>query len=280
MNLDHRVALVTGASSGIGAATAKALARDGAHVCLLARTESSLHEIAEEIREAGGTADVYPIDLADFDAVEALADDIERDVGTPHVIVNNAGAGRFRAIEETSPEAAMDAMRVPYGAAFAVTRAFVDGMIERGSGTVVTVTSAAAYAPWPGATAYATARWAMRGFAAALRADVQETGVGVLLVVAGEVDSPYFDHNPGSRERLPTIATLFPTLTPEDVADAIVVGLRENRRTVIVPRRLAAVIRLHRLFPRLVDELVVRTGWQRSNRDDWTRVEVVQGERE
>jgi short-subunit dehydrogenase len=280
MNLDDRVALVTGASSGIGAATARALASEGAHVCLLARTEGALRDVADDVRTAGGTATVYPIDLADFEAVEALADDVERDVGTPDVIVNNAGAGRFRPIEETSPEEAMDAMRVPYGAAFAVTRAFVDGMIDRGDGTVVTVTSAAAYAPWPGATAYAAARWAMRGFAAALRADLQETGVGVLSVVAGEVDSPYFDHNPGSRERLPAIAKLFPTLTPEDVADAIVDGLREDRRTVIVPGRLAAVVWLHRLFPRLVDELVVRTGWQRSPREDWTRVEVVQGESE
>jgi len=274
MTLENRVVLVTGASSGIGAATAEALAREGAHVCLLARTESALTDVADGIRRAGGTADVYPVDLADFDAVEAVAERIESDVGTPDVIVNNAGAGRFLAIEETSPEQAAEMMRVPYLAAFAVTRAFVDGMIERGSGTVVNVTSVAAYAPWPGATAYATARWAMRGFSAALRADLGETGVHVMLVVAGEVESPYFEHNPGSRERLPAISRLFPTLTPGDVADAIVNGLREDRRTVIVPRSLAAVVRLHRLFPRLVGELVVRTGWNRPKRDDWTRIEV------
>ena len=275
MNLENRVALVTGASSGIGAATARALAREGAHVCLLARTESALTDVADEIRAVGGTADVYPVDLSDFDAVEAVAERIESDLGTPDVIVNNAGAGRFLAIEETSPEQAEDMMRVPYLAAFAVTRAFVEDMIARGSGTVVNVTSTAAYAPWPGATAYATARWAMRGFSAALRADLQETDVQVMLLAAGEVESPYFEHNPGSRERLPAISRLFPTLTPEDVADAIVDGLREDRRTVIVPRRVAAVVRLHRLVPRLVEELVVRTGWKRDEGDDWTRIEVV-----
>lgn len=274
MNLDGRVVLVTGASSGIGAATARAVANEGAHVCLLARTTTALNDVADEIHAAGGTADVYPVDLADLDAIEAVAERIESDVGTPDVIVNNAGAGRFLAIEETSPEQAAEMMRVPYVAAFAVTRAFVAGMIERGSGTVVNVTSVAAYAPWPGATAYATARWAMRGFSAALRADLDETGVHVMLLAAGAVESPYYEHNPGSRERIPAIGNLFPTLTPQDVADAIVDGLREDRRTVIVPRRMAAVVWLHRLCPRLVGELVVRTGWKRPKGNEWTRIEV------
>ncbi|KTG28678.1 SDR family NAD(P)-dependent oxidoreductase [Haloferax profundi] len=263
MNLTDRIVLVTGASSGIGAATARAFGREGAHVVLLARTESKLVEVAEEIIDHGGTATPYPVDLTEPDAVAKVADTIRDEVGHPTIVVNVAGSGEFLAIEETTPDDARRMMAAPYFAAFDVTRTFVPHLLARNEGHIVNLTSAAAMAPWPGSVAYATARWAMRGFTEALQADLRDTDIVVTLVVAAEVESPYWEHNPGSRERLPSISRLFPLLSPEDVADAIVESVVESRRTVLIPRRFRVVATLHRLFPRPIEWLVGKTGWRR-----------------
>lgn len=255
--------LVTGASSGIGAATARAFGRRGDHVVLVARSADRLAAVAKDVEAAGGTATVVPADLTDDEAVVAMARTVRARVGTPDVVVNLAGAGRFLATEETTVAEARAMLELPAVAAFAVTRAFVREMIARGSGHVVNVTSAAAYVPWPGATAYATARWAMRGFSNALRADLAGTGVAVTLVATTEVDSPYWQHNPGSRERVPAIGRLFPLLTPATVADAIVDGVANRTKTVLVPTRLRYLLFVHRLWPGLLEWAVVKTGWKR-----------------
>lgn len=270
MRLRDSLVLVTGASSGVGEATARAMADRGAHALLLARSAERLDAVVADIEASGGRADAYPVDLADPDAVDAVAADVRRDVGVPDVVVNNAGSGRFLAIEETSAEDVEAMTAVPYFAAFNLTRAFAPDFLDRRSGHVVNVTSAAAYAPWPGSSAYAVARWAMRGFTRALHADFAEANVGVSLVAATTVDSPYFERNPGSRERLPAIARLFPTIAPADVADAIVDAVEHERRTVLVPWQFKWVVRLHRLFPRLVERVVVETGWRRS-KQGWRR---------
>lgn len=103
----------------------------------------------------------------------------------------------------------------------------------------------------------------MRGFSHALRADLHGTNIGVTLVVAGKVSSAYFENNPGTEERLPKIGRLYPTLTPEQVAAAIVKAIQKNRREIIIPFSLYLTFQLHRFLPRLVESFVVRTGWQR-----------------
>src|SRR5512133_3252669 len=163
MRVRGRVVVVTGASSGIGAACALAVARRQARaVVLLARTAAALESVAARVRALGAEALPYPVDLTDPVAVEDAKAAVERAMGVPDVLVNNAGAGRWLFVEETSPAEAVQMMAVPYFAAFFATRAFLPGMISRGSGHVVNVTSVAAYAPWPGAAGYTAARWAMR----------------------------------------------------------------------------------------------------------------------
>jgi short-subunit dehydrogenase len=263
MRVNGRTVLITGASSGIGEATALAMARGGARVLLLARRQRALEAVATRIANGGGQALAVPVDLTDLAAVDAAAQMIRANVGVPDVVVNNAGAGRWLYVEETprGEEAAM--MAVPYLAAFAVTRAFLPGMLARGSGHIVNVTSLAAYLPWPGATGYAAVRWAMRGFSEALAADLAGTGIGVSLVVPPEVDTPYFDTNPGTRPRIPNIARLYPTLSADAVARAIVRAVERNRREVILPWTMRLTLLSHRLFPALGRWLVVRTGWKR-----------------
>ena len=125
------------------------------------------------------------------------------------------------------------------------------------------MTSAAAYFYFPGSNGYSTARWAMRAFSEHLREDLRGTGVGVTLIVPAEVDTPYFDHNPGSRERVPGIGRLMGRLTPEHVAERTIKGTERGRRVVNIPRRLAAFEFSARHFPRTTRALVTRTGWRR-----------------
>jgi short-subunit dehydrogenase len=263
MRIHSSLVLITGASSGIGAATALEVARRGGRVVLLARSRGGLEAVADKVRAAGSTAHVYPVDLADPEAVEATARRIEEEVGVPDVLVNNAGAGRWLYPEETEPRQVMAMMAVPYFAAFWLTRAFLPAMRRRGSGHIVNVTSAAAYVGMRGATGYSAARWAVRGFTAALRSDLAGSGIGVTLIAPGKVATPYFEHNPGSEERIPAITRLYPTLTVEQVARSVVRAVERRRREVVEPFLLRLTLVLHRIVPWPVDWLLVRTGWRR-----------------
>jgi short-subunit dehydrogenase len=247
------IVLVTGASSGIGEATAKLYARAGACVLLLARNVERLEAVASAIRKDGGTAIPYSVDLSEPRLIEEVATRITREVGSPRVLINNAGAGRWLPVVETSPAAALEMMKVPYLAAFSLTRAFLPQMLVRGSGTVACITSPASYLAWPNAAAYIAARRALAGFAAALRSEVKGTGVNVTLVVLGTVDSPYWEHNPGSREHLPASnPRLVPTLTCEVAAEAIYTGVEERRRTIVRPSIFRVLLVLNALAPGLV----------------------------
>ncbi len=261
MHVHDRVVVVTGASSGIGAATALALARRRVRaVALVARGAEALERVAADVRALGVDALPCPADLTDAGAVERARRTIEESLGAPDVLVNNAGAGRWLYVEETPPEEAVQMMAAPYFAAFYATRAFLPGMLARGSGHVVNVTSPAGYAAWPGATGYVAARWAMRGFTEALRADLRGAGVGVTLFTPGRVASAYFEHNPGAEARIPGIARLFRTLTPEEAAEALVRGIERGTPEVLTPPLLKLTVWFQRLWPGAVSALLARTG--------------------
>jgi short-subunit dehydrogenase len=249
MKINDTLAVITGASSGIGAATARALAARGARVALLARDRVRLGEVAAEIASGGGKAHVYPLDLTDAQAISVTCARIREEVGVPDILVNNAGAGRWLPIVDTSAADAAQMMAVPFLAAFNVTREFLPAMLARGSGQVINVTSVSSRLAWPGNGAYSAARWALEGFTAALRADIHGTGLGVTLAMFGTVESPYWEHNPGSRERLPAPAARLRAITPDEAADAIVRGIETNRRFVLKPGIFRLFFLLDALFP-------------------------------
>jgi uncharacterized protein len=245
--------LITGASSGIGEALAKRYGRTGAHVLLLARNAKRLAAVADAVRESGGTATAFPIDLADAKAIEETSATIAREIGIPDVLVNNAGAGRWLPLLKTTAKEALSMIEVPYLAAFNLTRAFLPYMLARHSGAIACVTSPASYLVWPNANAYIAARQALKGFTDALRSEVRGTGITVTLVVLGTVETPYWEHNPGSRENLPkTNPALVPTLTPEQAAEAIFAGVEARKRTVVKPAIFRVLFLLNALAPRLV----------------------------
>ncbi len=264
MNLNNKLMLITGASSGIGAATARLAARAGARVILVARSQDKLEKLADEIRRAGGKAYTHAADLTDPNAVRALEMVVSTEIGTPDVLFNNAGAGRWLYVDETSMNEANDMMAAPYLSAFYVTRAFLPAMIQRNSGLIVNMTSIAGYMSWPGATAYTAARWAMRGFHAGLRADLNRTKIRTMLTAFAEVKSEFWQNNPGSAERLPGAQKMIPTLTSEQAARAILTGIRWNAPIVFAPLMLWVILTLNYLFPQITEWLVFNTGHKRS----------------
>ena len=248
-----KLVLITGASSGIGAATAKRFGAEGAHVLLLARNKERLARSTNAVREAGGTATAFPVDLQDTNATLEVAGRIADEIGVPDLLINNAGAGQWLPLLETSPEQAAEMMAVPYLAAFNLTRRFAPAMMTRGSGGICFITSPASYLAWPNASSYIAARRALAGFAESLQSELKPTGVVVTLVVLGAVETPYWEHNPDSAQNVPkTNTTLFPTLTPSGAADVIFEGLKRKARFVIKPAMYRALFVLNALFPKTV----------------------------
>jgi short-subunit dehydrogenase len=151
----------------------------------------------------------------------------------------------------------------PYLSAFYVTRTFLPSLLKRRDGYIVNVNSPVAWLPWPGASGYMAARWALRGFTEALRADLHGSGIRVMAMVPGKTISTYFEHNPNSEERLPTITRWIPTLTPDRVAAALVNGIERDRTDVVIPFMLKLVLMLHAIAPGPVDSMMRSTGWRR-----------------
>lgn len=247
-----KLVLVTGASSGIGEAVAKRYGGAGAHVLLLARNAERLYGVAHAIREAGGAATAFPVDLQGSEATKEVAAHITAEIGTPDVLINNAGAGRWLPLIDTPLDDARAMIDVPYLAAFNLTHAFLADMIGRGSGALVYVTSPAAYLAWPNATAYIAARRAMAGLAEGLQSELKPSGVSVSLAVLGSVETPYWEHNPGSLENVPEAPPFVRTLTADEAAAAIIDGAEEKRRFIIKPGAYRALFILNALFPKVV----------------------------
>jgi len=260
VKLNGQLVLVTGASSGIGAATAREMARHGANVVLLARRAPELEKVAVDCRSMGVSAHVYPVDLANEQAVGKTAARIKAEVGIPNIIVASAGSGRWLFSEETPPGEAAQMMGATYFSAFYTIRDFMPDMLARKTGRIVIVGSPAAYAVWPGATAYTAARWALRGYAEALRSDLRGTGVGFTLITPGKVSSSYFENNPGTLERLPGLGRTIPTLTPNQVAVRLVKAVERGESEVIFPFIMWVYAMFNRLMPRFVSWLIWRTG--------------------
>ncbi len=234
--MTQKLVLVTGASSGIGRAVAEGFARRGASVLLLARNAGRLEEVADGIRKAGGQAATFAIDLADTGRVAPRAETIIAGHGVPDVLVNNAGAGQWKPFVETSADEARSMMELPYLAAFAVTRAFLPAMLARGSGQIAFVTSPASFMVWPNACGYIAARFALRGLAEALRAELRHTPIGVTLATLGPVASPYWEHNPGSRRFLPPrLPLVMPELSVEQAAETVIDAIEKRRNHAVRP---------------------------------------------
>jgi short-subunit dehydrogenase len=255
-----KLALVTGASSGIGVDAARHLAKAGYRVILVARRRHELESVAQSI---GENAFIEPCDASSGEQVLALAEHIKRDHGVPDVIVNSAGAGVWKYIEETTPDEAVAMMQAPYFAAFNMTHAFMAGMLKRRSGTIIHINSPAAFFPWPSSVGYTAARWALRGLHEALCQDLAGTGVRSCQVCFGEVTSSYFDRNPGTSAKIPGSAKLIRKSSTDECGRLIARLAARPRRDVFHPFMLRLFVWNNQISPMLVRWIARITGARR-----------------
>lgn len=244
--LEGKVAIVTGASMGIGAAIADELVREGARVALVARGRDALEAEAARI---GGAAHPYPCDMSDLEAIEATVAEVERDLGPVAILVNNVGAGTFKPLQQIDQREISMTIDLPFGAALHACRAVLPTMIRRREGHIVNLTSPSGYFPLPFMVPYTATRHAIVGLATSLREEVGRYGIGVSLVCPSEVNTGYFERNDADMGWYPRMSTWFPALEPEVVARRTVRAIRKNQREAIFPWQLALVTWVHRRFP-------------------------------
>lgn len=242
------VALVTGASSGIGAALAAALAREGHAVVLSARRTEQLERLAAELRARGAEVAVAAGDVTDAAAVDRIVQDTLARFGRLDVVVANAGTYVRRPADAITRADLEAAFAVNFWGAFHVVRATLPHLLARGSGHLVLMTSFDARKALPHDGAYAAAKAALAAYAGALRQTVRGRGVHVCTLFPGRVDTPMCDGL-----EVPTISKKIPA---ERVARAVLRALRRRRAEVIVPWHCRLLLWADTLSPRLGDWFV------------------------
>jgi short-subunit dehydrogenase len=233
--LDGQRALVTGASSGIGAAAAQLLAREGADMALLARGETGLRRVAARVQEEGGSALVLCADVADRPALEAAIAEAVGRLGGLDVVVVAAAAGAFGRFDEIPADDFERCVRVSLGGAVDTIRAVLPEL-ERTAGRLVVVGSAVDEIELPLLSPYVAAKHGLHGFLESLRVDLRSSGSAVALseVRPGAVDTPFWLHLTHRAGLVPPTIPPLTTYTAESVARAVVACVIAPRRSITV----------------------------------------------
>ncbi|WP_422773602.1 SDR family oxidoreductase [Plantactinospora sp. WMMC1484] len=266
-----RVAVVTGASAGVGRATARLLARRGMRLALLARGETGLHGVAEDVRANGGVALPIETDVADHSQVEAAADRATSELGPIDLWVNDAFTSVFAPFEKIGPEEFRRVTEVCYLGYVYGTRVALDRMLPRGTGTIVQVGSALAYRSIPLQSAYCGAKHAIVGFTESLRCELlhDRSPVRVTMVHLPAVNTPQFDW---VLSRLRNRAQPVPPIYQPEVAARAIVYAADHpaRREYWVGASTVGTILGNRFVPGLLDRYLARTGYSSQQTDQPT----------
>lgn len=238
---------ITGASAGIGEGLARAWAARGASITLVARRRDRLEQIAREIEGEGkGKTFVFAADLAAPEKATAWIEPAEQALGPIDVLVNNAGVQHIEPTDLAVPEKGEELLRLNVFTPMRLTRAVLPGMLARRSGTIVDVSSMAALAPMPGMFYYNAAKGALANASEGLRGELRGTGVHVVTVYPGPVDTDM--GRAGYTKYEPTLATrLSPLGTTEALARLVLRAVDRKQARVIYPRSYAIAL----WFPRL-----------------------------
>ena len=230
-SLEGKIAIITGAGSGIGRSTALAFAREGADMVIVGRRLSPLEAVASEVGKLGRKAVVHSVDLEDGDAAAAVTDVAIAEFGRVDILVNNAGHGsKGRSMLYIGKKEWDSVFRVNVEAVFRLTQTAVRDMVKRGEGTVITVSSVAALTPGPlGGAAYSSAKAASYNMMRGLYGDLRAKGIRACTVLPGEVNTPILDNRPlpPSEEARATM------MHPDDIAEAILLCASLPKRTQV-----------------------------------------------
>ncbi|MBL9042050.1 MAG: SDR family NAD(P)-dependent oxidoreductase [Myxococcales bacterium] len=246
--------VITGASSGIGAALVAEFVRSGARVTMVARREADMRALAKEV---GGQTQIFVVDLSRMEGALAWIAPAEAQFGPIDVLVHNAGVQLVEPAEEHDPEALLAMLRLNLLVPMALTRAVLPAMLERGDGTIVDVASVAGLAPTPGMWGYNASKAGLAAASESLRGELRSTGVHVVTVYPGPVDTPMARAGYAAYPESPMLRVL-PEGIPSELARLIRSAVDLKRARVIYPwpysilRYFPAVARwfLDRLTPR------------------------------
>jgi short-subunit dehydrogenase len=252
MNLTGKNVIVTGASSGIGRATALEMARRGAHLVLAARRTEQLKQVAVECRALGVRAVAVATDVTKPEDCARLAEA----AGVVDVLVNNAGFAIFDAVADAKTNDLHGMMETNYFGTVNCTKAVLPGMLERRSGTIVNVSSITGIMGFARMSGYCATKFAVIGFTEALRDEVMDRGVRVALVCPGTTETEFFVT--AEREKMPGASRLMPGVSPERVARAVCNAAEDGRYRRMLPLLGAVYMRLKEFFPRFAHLLMRR----------------------
>jgi short-subunit dehydrogenase len=264
------VVVITGASAGVGRATARAFGARGAWVGLLARGRDGLEAAVREVEQAGGRALAIPTDVSDPQAVEAAAAEVERQLGPVDVWVNCAMATIFAPLDRISPDEYRRATEVTYLGFVHGTMAALKRMRPRDRGTIVQVGSALAYRAIPLQSAYCGAKFAIRGFTDSVRCELlhDRSAVHITMVQMPALNTPQFDWARDKMGRKPQPVP--PIFQPEVAAEAIVFAAHARRREVWVGKSAIQAIVANKIIPGLLDRYLANFGYTSQMSDQRT----------
>jgi short-subunit dehydrogenase len=256
MDVAGKVVVITGASRGIGADLARGFAQAGARLALSARSETQLREVADGVRAMGAEAVVAPVDVEDRSSLQAMVDQVNRELGPIDVLINNAGVDKIWDFADLPVEDIEWIVRVNLIGLMTATRLVVPQMLERRSGHVVNMASAAGLAPVPFGSVYSASKHGVVGFSRSLRIELAPHGIGVSVVCPGYVlgDGMFAQHGLAPPKRAGSV-------TVADVTQAVLTAVRRNRAEVVpapVSNRLAKVV--VSISPRAYAAGMTRTG--------------------
>lgn len=258
---DPEVVVITGASAGVGRATARAFARRGARIGLLARPSSRLDDTVREVERLGGAAIAYPVDVADAEQMLSAAQAVEARLGAIDVWINNAMVTVFSPAKDMTPDEFKRVTEVTYLGYVHGTLAALRYMLPRNRGVIVQVGSALAYRSIPLQSAYCGAKFAIRGFTDALRCELlhDRSRVHVTMVQLAAMNTPQFAW---ARSRLLRKARPVPPIfQPEVAANAIVWAAQHRAREINVGAPSTLAIWANKFFPGLIDRYLARTNY-------------------
>lgn len=226
-SLKGKKALITGGGKGIGRALAVALAKEGADVALLGRTDTALQAVAKEVEAAGGKVTWALADVADMNAVNAAVEKITKELGVIDILINNAGVASFGGFLELEPAAWERMIQVNLLGVYYVTRAVLPGMIERKTGDIINISSTAGQRGAPLTSAYSASKFGLMGLTESLMLEVRKHNIRVSALTPSTVatdmaiELKLTDGNPDK------------VMQAEDLAEFAVAQLKLNRRVVV-----------------------------------------------
>ncbi|WP_044736946.1 SDR family oxidoreductase [Geobacillus kaustophilus] len=262
MRLKGRHVVITGASGGLGEQIAYEAARQGAMPVLCARNEERLKEISARIEAQTGIRAPYaPLDVSDRDMVDAVFSRFIAELGAIDVLVNNAGFGVFRYVEDINLDEMERMFAVNVFGLIACTKAVYPHMKERKSGHIINIASQAGKIATPKSSVYSATKHAVLGFTDSLRLEAERFGIFVTAVNPGPVETNFFSTADESGEYVRNVSRWM--LRPEVVARCVVAAMMTPTREVNMPRWMDLGGRLYRLAPGLVEKVAKRAFFQK-----------------